>query len=74
MTDPNDHTQDPDDPKDPFESEGPFSDPAEDWRRASEMFGKSSRKIRELLCLECLHDRHWRCEVVRCECGECEEE
>ena len=28
----------------------------------------------KVLCLECLHDRHWRCEIVGCECLKCLED
>ena len=37
-------------------------------------FGEPTRFYTQNLCLECLHDRHWRCELGGCECGEGEEE
>ncbi len=34
-------------------------------------FGEPAHFTLRTLCLECLHDRHWRREVERCECLNC---
>ena len=58
MNNSNDYARDPTGPKEPFEGEVPFSDPADDTRT---------------LCLECAHDHHERCAGNGCECTKCEE-
>ncbi len=37
-------------------------------------FSEPTQFSPQILCLECLHDRHGRCELGGCECGEGEEE
>lgn len=44
-----------------------------DFEGRKDSFGEPANFTIRTLCLQCLHERHWRCEVVGCQCPECEE-
>ena len=54
---------------------GPPNDYARDsnFEERKDWFGEPTNFTIRTLCLECVHDRHDRCEGNGCECPECGE-